>query len=56
MEQKWSNFQFVTTLLKSIQNAANVWNIPGWDRVGIDVTGSKLNPAFLVSQAPNNHT
>ena len=46
--------------LKSRQNCvihkvynkkAKVWNISGWDRVGIEVTGSKLNPNFLMSRA-----
>ena len=28
---------------------ATFWNIPGWDRVGIEVTGFRLNPNFLPS-------
>ena len=34
---------------------AKVWNGPGWDKVGIEFTGSQQDPNFLPSLAPTNH-
>ena len=34
---------------------AKLWNGPGWDKVGIEFTGSQLDPNFLPSLAPTNH-
>ena len=31
------------------------WNGPGWDKVGIEFTGSQLDPNFLPSLARTNH-
>ena len=44
---------------KSLSDArpfpAKVWNGPGWDKVGIEFTGSQQDPNFLPSLAPTNH-
>ena len=37
------------------KNPAKVWNGPGWDKVGIEFTGSQQDPNFLPSLAPTNH-
>ena len=38
-----------------VHNWAKVWNGPGWDKVGIEFTGSQQDPNFLPSLAPTNH-
>ena len=37
------------------QIVAKLWNRPSWDKVGIEFTGSQLDPNFLPSLAPTNH-
>ena len=38
-----------------INSVAKLLNGPGWDKVGIEFTGSQPDPNFLPSLAPTNH-
>ena len=42
-------------VMKKFKTRAKLWNGPGWDKVGIEFTGSQLDPNFLPSLAPTNH-
>ena len=41
--------------LSDALEGAKLWNRPGYDKVGIEFTGSQPDPNFLPSLAPTNH-
>ena len=53
MEGPWHICGETGEFMKDI--LAKVWKGPGWDKVGIEFTGSQLDPNFLPSLAPTNH-
>ena len=52
----WLPFEFgsFNNLCLVFSFLAKVWNGPGWDKVGIEFTGSQPDPNFLPSLAPTN--